>query len=100
MDSLKEKVTKIVADYAIGGSNAHLYFTTSLDGNFLTVIGVGKIKGQHFVTTALVVEIMGEHIIVHQDLTDKIVADALMQAGIPRLQIILAYMGESIPEAA
>ncbi len=100
MDSLKEKVTRVVAEYANAGSNARLFFTASRDGNLLTVVGTGKIKGQHFVTTALVVEISGNLVIVHQDLTDKIVADALMQAGIPRQQIILAYMGEPTPETA
>jgi hypothetical protein len=31
-------------------------------------------------------------------MTNKKLVDALVQAGIPRQQIILAYAGESIPE--
>lgn len=100
MDKLKETVTRVVSEYASPHSNARLFFTTTPDGNLLTVLGIGAIQGKRFVTTYQVVEITGNHVVIHQDLSDKIVVDALVQAGIPRQQIILAYAGESIPEAA
>jgi hypothetical protein len=42
--------------------------------------------------------ILGNTAIVERDQNDKMVKDALLQAGIPREKIILAYAGEPIPE--
>lgn len=42
--------------------------------------------------------IQGDKIIIDLDINDKMLVDALLQAGVPRDQIVLAYAGESIPE--
>ena len=39
-------------------------------------------------------------IIIDRDINNKPLIDALVQAGVPRTQIILAYMGEPVPESA
>ena len=36
---------------------------------------------------------------IEEDTTDKKLIDALLQRGIPRGQIVLAYEGEPIPDA-
>jgi hypothetical protein len=41
----------------------------------------------------------GEYIIIEADNTDRPLYEALMARGIPRERIILAYVGESLPEA-
>lgn len=40
------------------------------------------------------------YIIVEEDNTDKPLVEALIQRGIPRQQIILAYLGEALPTLA
>jgi hypothetical protein len=47
----------------------------------------------------LIVRLEGDHIIIERDINDKVLVDALVQAGIPRQQIILAYAGEALKEA-
>jgi hypothetical protein len=38
----------------------------------------------------------GERVIIVEDITDRPLYEALMRAGIPREQIVLAYAGESL----
>lgn len=42
--------------------------------------------------------LVGDKIIIEEDGTDKPLVDALLQRGVPRDQIILAYRGEQAPE--
>jgi XisI protein len=44
--------------------------------------------------------IEGDFIIIEEDATDRPLVKKLMAAGIPREKIILAYLDETIPEAA
>ena len=41
---------------------------------------------------------MEGHIVIERDVNDKPLVDALLQAGIPRKQIVLAYAGEPVNE--
>jgi hypothetical protein len=50
----------------------------------------GKKRG-----SALFARIIDETIIIESDNTNKPLVDALMDAGVPRTQIILAYAGEA-----
>lgn len=43
--------------------------------------------------------IVGDKVVIEEDAADKKLIDALLQRGIPRSQIILAYSGEPIPDA-
>lgn len=47
--------------------------------------------------TILVAHVDNNKIIIDTDLTEKPLYDALLQAGVPREQIIRAYAGEKIP---
>ncbi len=38
------------------------------------------------------------HIVIEVDNTDKPLMDALVQQGVPREQIVLAYAGETLPD--
>ncbi len=100
MDSLKQTVREVVAGYARKGLNSQGYLTQSEDNTLFTVVIVSQMKGKHFSDTSLMVRMLDEYIIVERDQNDKIVLDALLQAGIPRSQIILAYAGEPVPESA
>jgi sulfur carrier protein ThiS len=46
------------------------------------------------------VRIAGDKIVIEEDMIDTKVLDTLLQAGIPREKIILAYNGEPVPEEA
>jgi hypothetical protein len=49
----------------------------------------------------IMAHVAGNRVIIDVDLTDRPLYEALMQAGIPREQIVLAYAGENLdPEAA
>jgi vancomycin permeability regulator SanA len=52
------------------------------------------------VDTGLIVRTIGDIIVIDRDNNSKPLFDALLQAGVPREQIVLAYAGESIPHAA
>lgn len=60
---------------------------------------VGDIDYADFPTvTFLTVRIVDDKVVIEEDATDKPLVDALMQRGVPREQIILAYNGETAPE--
>jgi len=100
MDNLNDAVKKVVAGYAGKVLNGDSYLTQSEDGTVFTVVIVTHIKGKHVSGVSLIVRIVDDIVIVERDQNDKIVMDALVQAGIPRSQIVLAYAGEPVPESA
>lgn len=99
MDSLKETVHEVLAGYTGEGWNSISYLTHNKDSSIFTITDFARINGDHFVGVSVIVRISNEMIIVERDQNDKIVKDALVQAGVPREKIILAYAGEPIPEA-
>ena len=99
MASLKQTVHDVVAGYAGKALNGYSYLTQSEDGLVFTVVDVARIQGKHISGISLVVRIADDLIIVERDQNDKIVLDALLQVGIPRSQIILAYADEPVPES-
>jgi vancomycin permeability regulator SanA len=55
----------------------------------------------HFsVGISVMARVVGDKVIIDADMTDRPLWEALVQAGIPREQIILAYAGEQAPDAA
>src|SRR5258707_14396967 len=99
MDSMKEVVHQVVKGYAGTGLNGISYLTQNEDGSVLTITDFARIRGEHISGVSLVVRIVDDAVIIERDQNDKIVKDALMQAGIPREKIILSYAGEPIPES-
>lgn len=98
MDSLKDTVYQVVAGYATEGLNGVSYLTRSEDGNVFTVTDFARVRGKHISGVSTMVRLVGDIVIIEQDQNDKTVLDALLQAGVPREQIILAYAGEPVPE--
>lgn len=99
MDNLKQIVHKVVSEYAKYGLNCISYLTQNEDGNLLTVVDIEDSPQTHDMDISVVVRIVGEQVVIERDLNNKLVVDALLQAGIERKNIILAYAGEAIPEA-
>ena len=98
MNTLKDTVRAVTAGYAREELNSRSYLIHNDDNTILSVATVPKGKGSSFVS--LLVRILADTVIVERDQNDKPLVDALMQAGIPRTQIILAYAGEPTPESA
>jgi hypothetical protein len=93
-------VQKVMMGYAGKALNGYSYLTSSADQQVFTVVSVGQVRGQRIVDTGLVVRLRNNRIIIEHDVNDKPLVDALLQAGIPRQQIVLAYAGEAAGEAA
>ena len=98
MDTLKYTVHNVVAGYAGKVLNGYSYLTQNEDGSVYTVVDVAQVKGKHISGVSLVVRIVADKVIVERDQNDKVIVDALVQAGIKCEDIILAYAGESVPE--
>ena len=98
MDHLLAQLQETLRGYAGKALNGHTYLTSSEDNTIFGIVGVGTMQGQRFTVTGLVVRLEGNLIIIERDANDKPLVDALLQVGIPREQIILAYAGEPVPE--
>ena len=99
MDTLREIVHRVIKEYAVDGANFVSSLTIRPDGNLFTVVDFAvDNKGRRFVATSIVTELVGNYIVIEYDDNDKPLVDALVQAGIPREQIILTYAGESLQE--
>jgi hypothetical protein len=99
MDSLRETLREAMMGYAVKGYNGVSYLTHSDDEQLFTVVGFGNVHGKRIVDLGLVARLVDDKIVIERDINDKILADALLQAGIPREQIVLAYAGEKVEEA-
>ena len=100
MASLADTVQQAMEGYAVEGLNGHSYLTRSVDGQMLTVVFIGNVRGRPVVDTGLVVRIQGEKVVIEHDTNSKPLVDALVQAGVPRSRIVLVYAGEHVEETA
>lgn len=100
MDSVTTILHEIMMGYTGEGWNAYAYLTHDPVRQMYMVITVGQQEGRREVDTDLIVRLDGNTIIIERDLNNKPLVDALVAAGIPRQQIILAYAGEPAPEIA
>jgi hypothetical protein len=98
MDTVKQTVREVMQGYAGKVLNGYSYLTQNDDGSVFTVVVVAHLHGKHHSGVSVVVRIVDDHVVIERDQNDKTVLDALVQAGIPRQQIILAYAGEPVPE--
>jgi hypothetical protein len=89
-----------IASYSKPSTQGISFFTESPNSDCFTVVDMYLYKGNRVVDNGLVVCLEDEFIIIERDMNDKVLVDALLQAGIPREQIILAYAGEPLPEKA
>src|SRR5436189_6210591 len=90
VDSMKEIVRKEVTAYTGKGLNGYSYLVANPDQLAFTVVTVGYIDGERFANADLIVRIISNYIVIERDDNDPQLVDALLQAGIPRAQIILS----------
>jgi hypothetical protein len=98
MDTRKQIIQQVMEGYAGEGLGGYAYLTANKDKTIFTVIDISTTQGgKHEVYTSLVVRLVGQLIVIEHDDNNKPLVDALLQAGIVRKEIILAYAGEPVP---
>lgn len=98
MDRLTEVLKQTMSGYTGEALNGYSYLTSSDDQQVFTVVSVGQVRDKRIVETGLIARVIGGHIVIERDVNDKPLVDALMQNGLPRDLIVLAYAGETVPE--
>ena len=98
MDRLRETLLAVLEGYTGSAFNRFSYLTSSADQRHFVVTSVGMVRGKRIVNTGLIVQLAENQIIIDHDINSKPLVDALMQAGVARTQIILAYADEPVPE--
>ena len=102
MDSLKETLCRVMAGYAGKGFNGISYLTWNETQDVFATVSVAVWKGERIADCGLLVRLLDGLIVIEGDMNDKPLVDALLQAGVPREKIVLAYAGEQMektPEA-
>jgi len=94
--NLAEVVADVVSSYATHSLNATLYHLHDARIGTDAVLVV-PIKRQNIPHVLIMTRIEDNVVIVETDRTDRPLEDALVDSGIPRAQIVLAYAGEGIP---
>lgn len=100
MDTLRQTLKSVMSGYAGKALNGESWFTESPDSHLFTVVSFCEIQGKQCVDTSLIARVVNDHVVIDHDANNKLLVDALVQAGVPRQHIILAYAGESIGYAA
>lgn len=101
MDTLKRTLREEVRKYAAGGRGINVLLFAILDDEqgIYAVNAVNYPEREDVADVVVLARLVGNKVIVEEDMTDKKLVDALLQRGIPRDQIVLAYEGEPIPDA-
>ena len=100
MDTLKQIFQSVIEGYTGEGLNGHAYLVHDTALDIYSVFSSGYVRQRRVTDANLIVRLTADKIIIERDMNDKTLANALVQAGIPRQSIILAYAGEPVPESA
>jgi hypothetical protein len=99
MDTTRMILIRELAKYSGKAINGYSYLDSNSEQTHFVITSIGNIRNRRVVNTAIIVQLVNDTIIIDRDIFDKPLADALIQAGVPRNKIILAYAGELVPES-
>lgn len=101
MDRLSAVIKEEMAWFD-GGGNEHvlLYSLANDERKIYAVTAVHTPVRTHPAKIVVQARIIEDNIVIDEDNTDRPLYQSLMERGIPREQIILAYVGEAVPTAA
>lgn len=99
MIDLKTTLKETLLSYAGEGLNSYAYLMSNAEETAFAVIASASVRGKPVVNTGILARIESGLIIIERDMNDKVVVDALVQNGVPREKIILAYAGETLAAA-
>jgi hypothetical protein len=100
MDNLITILRQEIVKYAGEAINGYSYLAEDSEHCLFTTVSIAEIKGRHVAFADLIVRVIGDKIVIDDDRNSDPLYEALMEAGIPREQIILAYAGEPVPDTA
>jgi hypothetical protein len=100
MGELKEILREEVAWYAGNGRGANVRLFPAFDEERHTYIVTSVLYPDYKDTAAVVIlaRIVGDIIVIEEDNTDRSLEKRLLNRGIPRSKIVLAYKGEPVPD--
>lgn len=100
MAGLNEIVRTEVQKYAGDGRGYQIRLFAVLDDlrQEYLVVSVDYPRYKTMAAVVVLARILGDKVIIEEDTTNKPLVEALVQQGIPREQIILAYQGEPVPD--
>jgi hypothetical protein len=97
MDSLEETLKQTMLWYAADNDNIKMSFLSNETEHTHGVILITTPIHERSPMIAVLARVADNKIIIEEDNTDRPLYQALMDAGISRNQIILAYVNEPIP---
>lgn len=97
-DKLLMIVQHEVAGYVRPSPNATAFFVTNAEQQVFAVLSVPTNDPQK-TSVIVMAQVTNNLVLIESDKTNKPLVEALLQAGVPREQIILVYEGEPIPAA-
>jgi len=98
MADLAAILKKAVSWYAAGGANVKTFAVSNEEQQVYAVLVVDSPIRKQEAGIVVLARLVNDKIIIEEDTTDRPLVNALIEAGIPREQIVLAYAGDSIPE--
>lgn len=100
MVELETVLCEEVRKYAANGTGINLRLLPVLDTDRQTyaVIAVDHPMRKAMAGVVVLARIAAGQIVIEEDTTDRPLVDALLQRGVPRERIVLAYAGEPLPE--
>jgi hypothetical protein len=98
VESISAVLQREVADYALGSPNSTAYYVENSQQQVYAVLVVPQESSQKS-TIMIMARVVDDKVIIETDKTDHPLYEALIQAGIPQQQIVLAYAGETQPMA-
>lgn len=100
MAGLAEIVKREVKRYAVPSLNSRTYAALDDKRQVYVVLSVIDSTQPDRTIPVVMARIATDRVIIEADNTNKPLADALLQAGISRETIILAYEGEIVPDSS
>ena len=95
MASLTDVVKDVVFSYASGRLNLRMYTLSNEDRHIYAVNVIDWPERHQPAAVVVLARIEDDKVIIEEDITDRPLVEALVNAGIPREQIVLKYAEES-----
>jgi hypothetical protein len=100
-DMLAQITRTEVKKYVANSDTSKLYPILDDEQKLYAVVGVPHLPRPWPSRVIVMAQVVDDKVVIIEDITDKSLVDALVHnAGVPRDKIILAYKGETMPEAA
>ncbi len=99
VESLAEIVRREVMDYHGPALKATTYYFEDKENHRYTVVIVQDYPRKNSARVVVLAQVVGDTVIVEEDITDRPLYEALMRNGISREKIVLTYAGEQAPVA-